>query len=172
MKFAICKNENGAWIPVIAFDGDYLVNTVSNATSVQMPDFTVGQSVKINGNLYEGMGEVEKLDGNDVLVRAENGKLYRYNPEDIVNGVITISNTDTFEDDNAASVEDLIENVCDDSKSEDFEISDPVIIDGTIYKGYGRVERFDGDDVLVRAENGKLYRYNLEDIDAGMIKVA
>lgn len=91
MRTAICIFKDGAWYPVVELSA--VANTVDNAVdtpATPAPTFKVGDSVKIDGRLYQGYGDVERLDGDDVLVRADNGKLYRYNPEDIAKGVITV----------------------------------------------------------------------------------
>jgi hypothetical protein len=87
MRTAICIFQDGAWTPVVELSAtqDGAVN-VTPATP--KPKFEAGDSVKIDGRLYQGYGDVERLDGDDVLVRADNDKLYRYNPEDIAKGVI------------------------------------------------------------------------------------
>jgi len=87
MRTAICVYRDGKWMPLVE------LSAVANAVdtpATPAPTFKVGDSVKIDGRLYQGYGDVERLDGDDVLVRADNGKLYRYNPEDIAKGVITV----------------------------------------------------------------------------------
>jgi len=91
MRTAICVYQDGKWMPLVELSA--VANAVDNAVdtpATPAPTFKVGDSVKIDGRLYQGYGDVERLDGDDVLVRADNGKLYRYNPEDIAKGVITV----------------------------------------------------------------------------------
>lgn len=98
MRTAICIFKDGAWYPVVELSA--VANTVDIAVdtpATPAPTFKVGDSVKIDGRLYQGYGDVERLDGDDVLVRADNGKLYRYNPEDIAKGVIVV--VDSIDDD-------------------------------------------------------------------------
>lgn len=94
MRTAICIFKDGAWYPVVELSA--VANTV-DTPATPAPTFKVGDSVKIDGRLYQGYGDVERLDGDDVLVRADNGKLYRYNPEDIAKGVIVV--VDSIDDD-------------------------------------------------------------------------
>jgi len=105
MRTAICIFKDGAWYPVVELSA--VANTVDIAVdtpATPAPTFKVGDSVKIDGRLYQGYGDVERLDGDDVLVRADNGKLYRYNPEDIAKGVITV--VDSIDDDDGSDDDD------------------------------------------------------------------
>lgn len=101
MRTAICIFKDGAWYPVVELSA--VANTV-DTPATPAPTFKLGDSVKIDGRLYQGYGDVERLDGDDVLVRADNGKLYRYNPEDIAKGVIVV--VDSIDDDDGSDDDD------------------------------------------------------------------
>ena len=166
MKTAICILTENGWTPVIQLGEGVIVGDTDESavakTAQTNTAFTIGDKVTINGRLYQGPAIVERLDGEDVLARAENGKLYRYNQEDQLTGVISKA-TDSDEDGST-------EPVCDEIPSpKKFEVGDEVTINGDLYQGYGTVERIDEPDVLVRADNGKLYRYNPEDVAAGKL---
>lgn len=160
MKTAVCVFTGNVWVPVIALGegtitGDQVTNEVAPQEAIATPAFAIGDSVEVNGRLYQGSAVVERLDGGDVLARAGNGKLYRYSKVDQDTGVITKISSDP------APKKTLT--------SDDFEEGDEVTANGNLYQGYGTVERIDGTDVLVRADNGKLYRYRPADLEAGLL---
>jgi len=160
MKTAVCVFTENGWVPVIALGegtitGDQVTNEVAPQEAIATPAFAIGDSVEVNGRLYQGSAVVERLDGGDVLARAGNGKLYRYSKVDQDTGVITKISSDP------APKKTLT--------SDDFEEGEEVEINGRLFKGYGTVETIDGADVLVRADNDKLYRYSPIDLAAGML---
>ena len=184
MKTAICILTSDGWTPIIilgnadvidtagisaneGFVREYLINSeavegpieaievpIEDPVEVEDIGFNLGETVHINGRLYQGKAVIEKFDGNDIIARAGNGKLYRYNTEDLETGVVSkVTKTTPTE-----------------ISSDDFEVGQEVEINGNLYQGYGTVERIDGEDVLVRADNDKLYRYHPDDLLAGILK--
>lgn len=169
MKTAICVLTADGWTPIITLgevDVTPIVVPVDTASvdyfdsdpdifddeeeDPEIPRFEIGETVAVNGRLYQGVATIERFDGEDILARAGNGKLYRYDMGDQIANVIT----KIPEKDHTAA---------------DFEAGQEVRINGRLYQGYGTVDRTDGSDVLVRADNGKLYRYNPSDIASGVL---
>jgi hypothetical protein len=195
-KYAICAvREDGSLEPIMSWEGELTLSgdkgkgavTVVDTkkdTKVTEPitgrvevepqmtanDFEVGDLVTVNGKLYQGEGEVAKIDGDNIVVAFyDREKKIRYSAEDIASGMVMFAPDDADEDD--------VEENDDNDSSEDndepkFNVGERVLLCGDLYQGEGTVKRLDGEDVIVSADNGKTYRYHPEDIVEGKIALA
>ncbi len=132
--------------------------------------FNVGDAVFLDGVKFRGEAKVEKLDGDDVIIRLaqdeDTGRTdvrIRVNPEDIEAGRLLPDGEVPADEDNSPAA------------APTFSVGDAVMADGTKFSGPATVEKLDGDDVIVRMDDGERdgkgsrVRFLAEDVTNGML---
>lgn len=128
---------------------------ITEACNCSLENFTKGDRVVVNGNLFRGKGVVRGVD--DFLhVAAENGKFYKYNRDDLAQGMVTKNNTD-------------VPTPNDEEWDTEFFVDDYAYCDGKLYKGLGKVDNINNEMLRIKTQTGKNIIYNKEDVKNGIV---